>query len=1195
MSIDAAAALLADAAGSIVWEAVGEGVRYTYVSSRMERLLGYPAEQWLAEPDFWREHLHADDVARCVAAREAAVRDLAGSEIEYRMMAADGRAVWLRDVMRATRDADGASRLTGVTVDVSEAKLAENALRRTELRMQIMLHATSDAVWDWDINAGTMWWNEGLSTLFGYDPEEIDTSLEWWSARIHPEDRGPVNASLDAALEGSVVDWRAEYRFERADGAYAYVLDRGRIIRDVDGTARRMIGALVDLTSRRQSEEALRASEARFATAFGASPYPIVITDVETGAIVDANDALLKGAGYHRDEIIGRSVIDLGVWPSGEARDRVVAELTSSGIVRDLETVMRTKSGEPRIVLLSAGVVEIDGRPCIIGALSDITERKRIENRLHLLERAVEAVREGVVITTGGARGHEIIYTNPAFERLTGYREEEMLGRNCRVLQGDGTDPATVEKIRVALDGEREFSGEILNYHADGTPFWNALSISPIRDAAGAVTHFVGVQTDVTERRASEEAHFEREERLARQNRALRALTRRETVFFHDFAAAVREVTETSAEALGVERVSVWLLDADRQTMRAVDLYEMGAARHSSDHVLDAKACPAYFAALETEPVISASDAVADPRTREFANGYLEEHGISSMLDAGLLLGGRVAGVLCYEHVGPAREWSLDEQTFAAATAGLISIALEASERTEVEQALRESEERYRIVAETATDAILTIDERSTILFANSATEAVFGYPPEQLVGGELAMLIPEASNHLLTGTGALGPRRLELRGLHRSGAEIPIEVSFGEYRRGGRHLFTGIVRDVSERRMLEDQLRQAQRMEAVGRLAGGVAHDFNNLLTVITGFGDLALRQLRPGDPMRPDLEEVVRAGERAASLTRQLLAFSRRQMLEPRVLDLNAVVIDLNRMLERLIGEDVELVLRLDESLRSVRADPGQIEQVIANLAVNARDAMPEGGTLTVTTSVVELGAHTARARGLEGAGEYVSLSVSDTGVGMDAETLTHIFEPFFTTKEVGKGTGLGLATVYGIVIQSGGALVVESEPNRGTTFTIFLPAYEGQVEARESTAFESRVPRGSETILVAEDERSVRKLATEVLKSAGYRVLEAENAGDALLVSEAYDGPIDLLLTDVVMPKMSGRKLAERLVSERPSMKVLYMSGYTEDAILQHGVSEERTAFLPKPFAPEELGRRVREVLDDIRADRGSDRAG
>jgi two-component system cell cycle sensor histidine kinase/response regulator CckA len=390
-------------------------------------------------------------------------------------------------------------------------------------------------------------------------------------------------------------------------------------------------------------------------------------------------------------------------------------------------------------------------------------------------------------------------------------------------------------------------------------------------------------------------------------------------------------------------------------------------------------------------------------------------------------------------------------------------------------------------------------------------------------------------------------------------------------------------LRDITERKSLEDQLRQAQKMEAVGQLAGGIAHDFNNLLTAILGSTELLLADTPPGDPRREDVQEISRSAHRAAALVRQLLAYSRKQVLQPRRVDLNAIVRDMGAMLRRVVGEPIELRLDLDPGLGHVTADPGQLEQVIANLGVNARDAMPRGGTLTITTSnVTGRGVTAAADEGVPAAGPLVSLAVTDTGIGMDDEVRGRLFEPFFTTKELGRGTGLGLATVYGIVRQSGGHIQVRSRPGEGSSFTVYLPRAEAPRPARGALAAAAPVSGGSETVLVAEDEEAVRHLVCRVLRAKGYRVLEARHAEAALELAAAAAEPIDLLLSDLVMPGLGGRALADRLLNARPGLRVLFITGYAAEAVERQGRLPAGHGLLEKPFTADQLAHKVRETL-------------
>jgi len=512
-----------------------------------------------------------------------------------------------------------------------------------------------------------------------------------------------------------------------------------------------------------------------------------------------------------------------------------------------------------------------------------------------------------------------------------------------------------------------------------------------------------------------------------------------------------------------------------------------------------------------------------------------------------------------------------------------------ALERERMKRQLREREEYFRSLIEQAMDIIAVLDADGAVRYASPSVLPLLGYGAEELVGQHIFDLVhPDDIGPALrvfaegVATGQ-GGRLLGLQVRHRDGSYRSLEAI-------GRYLLDdpvvrGVVinaRDVTERRSLERQLLQAQKMEAVGRLAGGIAHDFNNVLTAIFGYADLLTEEFPAGSPARQDLEEIRKAATRASALTRQLLAFSRQQVLAPVVLSVNDLVDDVGKMLRRLVGEDVELRLILARDAGNVRADSGQLQQVIMNLVVNARDAMPTGGKLVIETADAELTEQYAELHQAVIPGRYVMLAVSDTGVGMDAQTKARIFEPFFTTKEKGKGTGLGLSTVYGIVKQSGGYVWVYSEPGHGTTFKLYLPRVDAPAEP-QAPPRETATLTGTETILLAEDDDILRPLTKGLLAKLGYTVLDAESAEQALAVAGARQGPIHLLVADVVMPGASGRELARRLAQSRPETRVLYVSGYTDDAIVHHGMLEPGLKFLQKPFTPAALARKVREVLD------------
>lgn len=549
-----------------------------------------------------------------------------------------------------------------------------------------------------------------------------------------------------------------------------------------------------------------------------------------------------------------------------------------------------------------------------------------------------------------------------------------------------------------------------------------------------------------------------------------------------------------------------------------------------------------------------------------------------------------------------------DPMTGKRLTRGLL---VDITEQKRAQLALRESEERYRTFVEQSSEGIYRMETDPPIpchlpIEEQLAWGLKYGYMAE--CNDAMARMYGRASAQEL-----IGKKLSEFLILHdpvtrqfmerfiRGGYRISDEESIELDAQGQKRIFRntmvgtvvdgywvrtwGITRDITERKHLEEQLRNAQQLEAIGRLAGGVAHDFNNILSIIMGHAELLLAS-GVDERLRVGLAQMRRAAERAASLTQQLLAFSRKQVLQPRVLDLNETVADVQKMLSRIIGEDIELIARLHPSLNMVKADPSQIEQVLINLAVNARDAMPHGGKLAMETSNLELREDAARDMDLA-PGRYVMLGVSDTGNGMDAATLSHVFEPFFTTKAVGKGTGLGLSTVYGIVKQSGGSIRIESELGRGTSFRVYLPATDGEGHKQADRAANARVGGGTETILVAEDEPDLRELTRIFLEGYGYKVLEAGSAEQAIQTAEEFGGPIHLLLTDVIMPGMSGRQLAEKIVCKSPSTKIVYMTGYTDDMIVQHKVLEPGVQLLQKPFTKAELALKVRATLDGERS--------
>jgi PAS domain S-box-containing protein len=771
-----------------------------------------------------------------------------------------------------------------------------------------------------------------------------------------------------------------------------------------------------------------------------------------------------------------------------------------------------------------------------VRVMRDITEPKRAEEALRSSEERYRALFQGAGegILVADIETMTFVYANPAVCRMLGYTEEELARKGVSDLHSRKDLEWIVAGFMAQVRGERAMLPNTPCLRKDGvTIYADVLGTQMVIDGKNCN---VGFFTDVTERKRAEDALRESEARY-------------------------RLMVE------GSEQVFFYIRDAQHRF------------EYLSPSVKDVLGYdPEELLGQPYDALLTSS--LADAIVQEMSDGALRDgHGRSVYSVVHRHKDGRIIALEIVEspikHEGRA--------------VGIRGFARDITERQRAEEALEQSEQRLAAIFEASRDGIV-VEENERIVYANPSCAQLYGYDnPTELVGRHLSVILaPEDRERVLEYDrrrlrGELVPSIYEFKGKRKDGTAIDLEASASTFTIAGRPHIITVVRNIAERKLLEAQLRQSQKMEAVGRLAGGIAHDFNNLLGVVIGYSEILMERLGPGSPLHKKAEEIKKAGCCAASLTKQLLAFSRKQVLELRIVNLNAAIAAMDDMLRRMIGEDIELVTVSHPALGRVKADQSQIEQVILNLAVNSRDAMPEGGKLTIETANVELDEAYVRCHSFVPVGRYVMLAVSDTGVGMDAETQSHIFEPFFTTKETGKGTGLGLPTVYGIIQQSGGYIWVYSEPGQGTTFKIYLPRVEEAVEAPGLSEAHATAPGGSETVLLVEDAEPLRRIARELLEASGYAVLEARDGAEAIQIGEQHQEPIHLLVTDVVMPGMSGRELGERLAALRPEMKVLYVSGYTDDAIVRHRVLGSGLAFLQKPFTRDTLARKVREVLD------------
>jgi two-component system cell cycle sensor histidine kinase/response regulator CckA len=795
----------------------------------------------------------------------------------------------------------------------------------------------------------------------------------------------------------------------------------------------------------------------------------------------------------------------------------------------------------PADVLLTR--VEQAGKQFLQATVRDITDRKRSEEALieskEYLNNIINAIGDPVFVKDNQYR---FILANDALCRMIGAEREDVIGKTLgESLPEDQMEHfLAVDKI-VLESGQENLCEEPLT-GADGKILTIVTRKSRYIDEQGN-KFLVGVIRDITERKHSEES--------------LRRLA---------------TVVKDSNDAITIQdfegRITAW----NRGAELMYGYTEEEALRMS---IWD----------------LTPPDKVTE--LKEVTHRLMEGEKITTFETKRIAKDGRVLDV-----------WLTITKLVddSGKIIGIASTARDVTDRKRSDEVLREQEFKLRSITDTAQDAILMMDDSGRITFWNPAAERIFGYGAQEALGKDLHALIAPQRYHedfqeaypgfLNTGEGKSVGKTSESKALRKDGREIDVELSLASVRINDRWHAAGTVRDISERKLLEEQYRQAMKMETVGRLAGGVAHDFNNMLTVITGYTDMMLTQLDQHDPLCKDVIEVQNAADRAANLTRQLLAFSRKQILEPQIINLNSVLADLHKMLHRVIGEDIDLATVPNPELCNIEADPGQIEQVIVNLVVNARDSMPSGGKLTIETQNIYLDEDYCRIHTDIKPGDFAMIAVSDNGCGISQEIISKIFEPFFTTKEVGKGTGLGLATVFGIVKQSGGSINVYSEVGKGSSFKIYFPKKDMVADAitRRTRQIEDDGLRGTGTILIVEDEEIVREMAVKVLKTNGYNVITAQTGNAALLICRQMDKPVDLVLTDVVMPGISGIQFIGELRKFWPNTKVIFMSGYTPDAILHQGILEPGTPFIGKPFRMAELLKKVKGVIKSAESPTG-----
>ena len=1009
-----------------------------------------------------------------------------------------------------------------------------------------------------------------IHSLLGFSQSEWMNTKGLWLRQVHPEDRERV-MQAEAQAERGGKRFEAEYRMFTRDGRVAWFRDRAVLVEK--GGRSLMHGFMLDITEGREAEQALLKLSRQTNMILNSAGDGIFGLDRD-GVLTFVNRASARMLGYESDEVIGRNAHEVWHHTTVEGKPYREEDCPIFAVLRDGATrhgtgdIFWRKDGSSfPVEFISTGIRDGDEIVGSVITFRDITERQRAEKAQKQAEERFRSIFEnaveGIYQSTPDGR---FISVNPAMARMFGYASpDEMIDAVNDIGAQLYTEVSHREKFKAAMEevGTVEgFESQVLR--KDGARIWISETSRAVRNVIGRVCYYEGALEDVTARKRAEAERQATFEIIHASN-----VTDNLDELLHHIHGALRRV-------LYAENCFVALYDPVSCLFHFpffVDKYDAVFPPQTLD-----RSCTSYvFRKGEARLIPQAAfDELA-------AQGEVQLVGTPSpsWLGVPLRTPSATIGVLVVQHYEDDDAYTQRDLEFLNSVGGQIALAIE---RKRAETALRESEARLRVLIERLPAIVWTTDKE--LLFTSSLGSGLerLGLKPNEVVGLSLF-------EYFQTDDRTFAPIAAHRRALMGETVTFHIEWGGGSYAchaeplRDPQGEITGVISmafDITDRKQLEAQLRQAQKMEAVGRLAGGIAHDFNNLLMVIQGYTELLLDKLGGEHPLRRNAEQIHDASQRAASLTRQLLAFSRKQMLAPQVLNIQEVVTDMEKMLRRLIGEDIELVTMNAPELWHVRADRSQIEQVILNLAVNSRDAMPSGGKLTIETCNTELDSSYSRQAVVE-PGQYVLLAVSDTGIGMDAATQAHIFEPFFTTKEKGKGTGLGLATVYGIVKQSGGYIWVYSEPGKGAAFKVYLPRVIKTAEQAAQKPEPRRSGRGSETILLVEDEKGVRELAREYLTEAGYIVLEAENAEQALRVARESTAKIDLLFTDVVMAGISGRQLAEQMQQLRPGLRVLYMSGYTDEAIVHHGILGRGMALLQKPFTLNSLALKIRETLD------------
>lgn len=963
----------------------------------------------------------------------------------------------------------------------------------------------------------------------------------------------------------------------------------------------RSFAALAWVSLRRKKvEDDLKESNSRYKSILNNSPNAILIRVKDK--LVYANRYGQQITGYNSEELDKMSMFEL-IHPDDHSivQKNMMRRMNGEN-VEDYEIRVITKSGETKIFLHRTNLINYYGEVASISVMTDLTEIRKKDSELRESEKKYRNIIENIQdVYYRTDKYGKLIMVSPSGLKQFGFNDySEVIGKP--VAETFYKDPEQRNEILNALKS----NGKVKNFPVtlqknDGSVITFHATSHLVLDEKGNFAGVEGILQDITKEKEAEEEQRKSEQRARKQRLFLATVSVNEDITSGDMENAAKVLTSSASKAIDVERSSIWFFSVDGSKLVCKDLYESTTNTHSEGTVLKSADYPAYFNAISKENRIVASDALNDPRTKEFFLNYLKPIGITSMLDSGIYVSGKLVGVVCFEHIGPKRIWHSDEESFSGIIASLISQTIVNSDRRKAEKALKESEEKYRILFERSNDAMLVIDNNIFIdcndatvrmLKYNSKTELLNTHPsklsPEIQPDGSSSFEKAEAMMAIAVSNGS---HNFEWMHRRSDGENFWVDVSLTLIPFKDKNIIHTAWRDISDKKKAEEdreklqvQLIQSQKMESIGRLAGGISHDFNNLLQPILGMSDIMLYSMPDSDPNKSRVEKIRKAALSSRDLINQLLVFTRMKPVEMIPVNLNELITEFMPILKRTIKENIKIDTIFEKDIYNILGDTSQIQQIIMNLSVNAQDAMPDGGMLKIETHNLNIEKQIKNRFGDLDPGKYVQLKVSDSGHGMDKETADRVFEPFFTTKGIGKGTGLGLATVFGIVKQYNGTIDVDSYPGNGTSFIIAFPTTTELVEKDSGEHLKRIIKSRNETVLIVEDEQQVRELVIEILKPMGFNILSAENGQKAIDYIRTNSDSIGLLISDIILPDLNGKIIYDELSKVKPEIKSLFMSGYTAEVISSENFENEKFNFIQKPFLMDDFIHKIEKILDE-----------